>query len=241
MEFDMRAMLEEAELPIEFWDEAAEADCYMRNHVATGPMIDGEKSCPLKAFTGQTPSIDHIRKWGSKCFYYVDKKSVPAGERHDKLVNPGRVGVFMGYSEHTTKHFKVYSPERGCTIMSSRTVVKESAKGGSVDLRLQGSRLEMWHRTGDLEADREKPLTETQSLEEINVDTPTVETPSTAPTAEMPTALAEGATPDDEPMDDLQNCQGDHVEHRQETQQEEATRTVPASEPPTYFTKTSHV
>ncbi|KAG6128074.1 hypothetical protein E4U12_005440 [Claviceps purpurea] len=86
-----------------------------------------------------------------------------------------------------------------------------------------------------------EPLTETQSLEEINVDTPTVETPSTAPTAEMPTALAEGATPDDQPMDDLQNSQGDHVEHRQETQQEEATRTVPASEPPTYFTKTSHV
>ncbi|KAG6181792.1 hypothetical protein E4U27_002116 [Claviceps purpurea] len=72
-----------------------------------------------------------------------------------------------------------------------------------------------------------EPLTETQSLEEINVDTPTVETPSTAPTVEIPTALTEGATPDDQPMDDLQNSQGDHVEHRQETQQEEATRTVP--------------
>ncbi|KAG6055418.1 hypothetical protein E4U32_006318 [Claviceps aff. humidiphila group G2b] len=45
-----------------------------------------------------------------------------------------------------------------------------------------------------------EPLTETQSLEEINVDTPTVETPSTAPTVEMPTALTEGATPDDQPM-----------------------------------------
>ncbi|KAG6233290.1 hypothetical protein E4U25_005768 [Claviceps purpurea] len=84
-------------------------------------------------------------------------------------------------------------------------------------------------------------MTEAPIVAEINVDTPTVETPSTAPTVEMPTALTEGATPDDQPMDDLQNSQGDHVEHRQETQQEEATRTVPASEPPTYFTKTSHV
>lgn len=33
----MRAMLEEAELPIEFCDEAAEADCYMRNHMASRP------------------------------------------------------------------------------------------------------------------------------------------------------------------------------------------------------------
>lgn len=137
VEFDMRAMLEEAQLPIEFWDEAAEADSYMRNHTDTGPVIDGQETCPLRAFTGQTPSIDHIRKWGSKCFYYVDKKTIPANERHDKLVNPGRVGVFMGYSENTNKHFKVYSPERGYTIMSSRVVIKESVKGGSVDLRIR--------------------------------------------------------------------------------------------------------
>ncbi|CZS92418.1 related to TY4B TY4B protein [Rhynchosporium agropyri] len=137
VEFDMRAMLEEAQLPLEFWDEAAEADSYMRNRTATGPVIDNQKTCPMKAFTGETPSIDHIRKWGSKCFYYVDKKTIPANERHDKLVNPGRIGVFMGYSESTTKHFKVYSPERGSTIMSSRVVIKESSKGGSVDLRLR--------------------------------------------------------------------------------------------------------
>jgi hypothetical protein len=137
VEFDMRAMLEEAQLPIEFWDEAAEADSYMRNHTDTGPVIDGQKTCPLKAFTGETPSIDHIRKWGSKCFYYVDKKTIPANERHDKLVNPGRVGVFMGYSENTIKHFKVYSPERGYTIMSSRVLIKESVKGGTIDLRIR--------------------------------------------------------------------------------------------------------
>jgi hypothetical protein len=137
VEADMRAMLEEAQLPIEFWDEAAEADSYMRNHTATGPVIDGQKTCPLKAFTGETPSIDHIRKWGSKCFYYVDKKTIPANERHDKLVNPGRVGVFMGYSENTNRHLKVYSPERGYTIISSRVVIKESVKGGTVDLRIR--------------------------------------------------------------------------------------------------------
>lgn len=54
----MRAMLEEVELPIEFRDEAAEGDCYMRSHTATGPMIDGEKTCPLKGFTGEIPSAN---------------------------------------------------------------------------------------------------------------------------------------------------------------------------------------
>lgn len=137
VEFDVRAMLEEAELPLELWDEAAEADSYMRNRTATGPVIDNKKTCPIRAFTGEIPSIDHIRKWGSKCFYYVDRKTIPNGQRHDKLVNPGRVGVFMGYSDNTTKHFRVYSPERGSTIVVSRIIIKETSKGGSVDLRFR--------------------------------------------------------------------------------------------------------
>jgi hypothetical protein len=139
VEYDMRAMLEEAQLPIEFWDEAAEADSYIRNRICTGPEIHGQKTSPLGAFTGKTPTIDHIRKWGSKCFYYVDKKTLPANERRDKLVNPARVGVYMGHSENTTKHYKVYSPERGYTIMTSRVIIKESVKGGTVDLRIRNS------------------------------------------------------------------------------------------------------
>jgi hypothetical protein len=57
----MRAMLKDADLPIEFWDEAVEADTYMRNHTNTGPTIDGKQVSPEEAFTGKTPSIDHIR------------------------------------------------------------------------------------------------------------------------------------------------------------------------------------
>src|SRR5450631_3638611 len=109
----------------------------MRNYTDTGPIINGQKTCPLKAFTGETPLIDHIRKWGSKCFYYVDKKTIPANERHDKLVNPSRVGVFISYSENTIKHFKVYSLERGYTIILSRVLIKESIKGGAINLRIR--------------------------------------------------------------------------------------------------------
>ena len=65
---DMRAMLKDAGLPIEFWDEAVEADAYVRNRTATGPIIDGNQVSPEEAFTGKKPSIDHIRVWGSKCY-----------------------------------------------------------------------------------------------------------------------------------------------------------------------------
>jgi hypothetical protein len=39
-------MLKEAHLLIEFWDEAVEADTYMRNRTATGPVIDGMTVSP---------------------------------------------------------------------------------------------------------------------------------------------------------------------------------------------------
>jgi hypothetical protein len=74
----MRAMLKDAGLLIEFWDEAVEADTYMRNRTDTGPTIDGKRISPEEAFTGKTPSINHIRVWGSKCYSYIYPKTIPA-------------------------------------------------------------------------------------------------------------------------------------------------------------------
>jgi hypothetical protein len=59
-------------------------------------------------------------------------------KRKDKLVNPGRVGVFIGYEEETTKHFRVYSPEHSRVIRRSVMRVDELIKGGIIDLRLRG-------------------------------------------------------------------------------------------------------
>ena len=137
-EADMRAMLKEASLPLEFWDEAVEHDAYVRNRTDTGPVIQGSVVSPQEAYTGKTPSIDHIRVWGTKAYAYIHPKTVPAGQRHDKLRDTAREGVFMGCIDSTTKHFKVYCPELGYTQRFSRVVVDENVKGGSIDLRLRG-------------------------------------------------------------------------------------------------------
>jgi Reverse transcriptase (RNA-dependent DNA polymerase)/gag-polypeptide of LTR copia-type len=136
-EADMRAMLKEAGLPMEFWDEAVEHDAYIRNRTATGPVIDGSVVTPHEAFTGVTPSIDRVRVWGSKCYSYINPKTIPNGQRSDKGMDTGRVGIFMGYSPTTTKQFKVYSPELGYTHRSSRVIINEKVKGGTVELRLR--------------------------------------------------------------------------------------------------------
>ena len=112
-EAGMRAMLKEADLPLEFWDEAAEHDAYIRN---------------LRAYTGITPSIDHVKVWGHKAYAYINPKTIPAGQRHDKLRDTSRVGVFMGCTDNTTKHFKVYCPELGYTQRFSRVEVDENTK-----------------------------------------------------------------------------------------------------------------
>ncbi len=59
-EADVRALVKDSGLPMEFWDEAAEFDAYIRNRTDTGPIINGSVVSPEEAWTGKTPSIDHI-------------------------------------------------------------------------------------------------------------------------------------------------------------------------------------
>jgi hypothetical protein len=133
----MRAMLDDAEMPMEFWDEAVEADAYIRNRLPTGPTIKSKSTCPEQAYTGQKPNILNVRVWGSKAYDYVNPKTLPAKARHDKLMPRGRVGVFMGPSDSTEKQFKIYAPDLGYTRLTSVILVDEAVKGGTVDLKLR--------------------------------------------------------------------------------------------------------
>ncbi|KAI0991385.1 hypothetical protein K3495_g16802, partial [Podosphaera aphanis] len=133
----MRALLKDADLPLEFWDEAVETDVYIRNRIQTGPLKAGVQISPEEAFTGTRPDIGHIAVWGSKCVSYINPDTIARGQRTDKLVDRGRVGVFMGYSDTTNKQLRVYNPELGYTSRTSRLIVMEHIKGGTVDLRLR--------------------------------------------------------------------------------------------------------
>lgn len=135
-ENSVRAMIKEADLPLEFWDEAATTDAYIRNRVATGPEVKEKRVSPEEAYTGQIPSLDHIRVWGHKCYSHVKPESLPQTGRRDKFMDRGRVGVFMGYTE-TTAQLKMWAPDLGRIIRTNTIVVDESIKGGTVDLKLR--------------------------------------------------------------------------------------------------------
>lgn len=117
--------------------EAAETNAYLRNRTAVGPLIDGKPSSPKEAFTGQKPSIDHVRVWGCKVYLYVDPRSLPVRSRHDKLMDRGRVGVFMGYMDETDKQYRLWAPNLGRVIRTHSIRFIENKKGGDIDLNLK--------------------------------------------------------------------------------------------------------
>ena len=78
-EVSNRAMLHDAQLPIEVWDEIAMTDACLKNRTPTGPIIDDEATSPKQVYTGELPlpSIDHIKVWGCKCIAYTNPDSYP--------------------------------------------------------------------------------------------------------------------------------------------------------------------
>jgi hypothetical protein len=141
VEGDVRATLIDAKLLIEFWDEAVEARTYVQNRLPGGVGLSTPDYTfsPEEAYTGtKNQQADHIHAFGTKCYAYVDPKSLPKGTRTDKLMPRGRVCVFMGYSETTAKQFKVYAPDLGYTTRSAVVDWDEGVQGGTVDLKIRG-------------------------------------------------------------------------------------------------------
>jgi hypothetical protein len=133
-------MLKGQGLPLEFWDEAAVTGAYVRNRIMNGPKAGDKIFSPYEAFYGQAPTIDHFRKFGCQAVGYVDPKSLPAHDkRNPKQVDKGRLGVFMGYVNETTKQWRLYAPDLGRTITVSTIDFLESKKGGDLDLRIRGA------------------------------------------------------------------------------------------------------
>jgi hypothetical protein len=86
------------------------------------------------------PNIDYLKPFGCKYYGYVDPKSLPANGRIDKLIMPGRLSVFIGYSKETIKQVKMYTPDLGYIIKVIRVDFKEEILGGTVDLIIRGAK-----------------------------------------------------------------------------------------------------
>jgi hypothetical protein len=86
------------------------------------------------------PDIDHLKPFGYKYYGYVDLKSLPANRRIDKLIMPGRLSVFIGYSKETIKQVKIYTLDLEYIIKVTRVDFKEEIPDGTINLIIKGAK-----------------------------------------------------------------------------------------------------
>ena len=132
----VRAMLEDSNMPVEFWLEALDACTVMRNALPNRPGVDGFKVSPNEAFTGKRPSALHFRVWGCKAVVYIDAKSQLARMRSDKLMNRGKDAVFIGYVPDTSKMWQFWEPDMRDIRTHNNAVWFENEKGGDMTLNV---------------------------------------------------------------------------------------------------------
>ena len=150
----IRSLLFDSSLPPEFWGEAAQTACYLRNRLPLGDS-HGAKT-PYELWTGFKPSIEHLRVFGCVVHTYI-----PSVKRA-KLESTSRRGIFVGYCS-TSKQFRVYFPILKTAERVSHLIFLENEKGGQL-LKNSHQYKKGWESPIDLEsmnqliADTDKPV-----------------------------------------------------------------------------------
>src|SRR6266536_5487429 len=139
-------MLDDAELLVEFWCKAAEAQAYTCARMRKGPVvvedvIDEISRKPFEveykisleeAYTCKVLKVyDHIKTWGCKVITYVTRASLLG--RQDKFMPTGREGIFIGYNENTTAYYCVYTPNMHTTVILSNVKFFKDLLGSLID------------------------------------------------------------------------------------------------------------
>jgi hypothetical protein len=108
-----RAVLIEANLSMNLWAEIARAVCYIYNRSPKA----GLPKTPIEMFTGDRPSVAHLRILGCEAYVHVPK------EKRNKLQPTAQKGICVGYLG-ATKGWKVLVNGK---IVVSRDVVFDEA------------------------------------------------------------------------------------------------------------------
>ena len=116
-----RCMIEDSRLTKPFRGYAVTTAAHIHNRL---PSRSHEDKSPLEHWTGETPSIGHLRVFGSVTYMHIP------GETRKKLDPRSRKCILVGYDESSSrKAYRVYDPEQKRTISSRDVIIDESAIG----------------------------------------------------------------------------------------------------------------
>ena len=79
-------------LPKKFWAEALSTAVYLRNHSPTKAVTG---MTPFEAWTGEKPSVDHLRTFGCTAYAHIAK------DKRKKLDLKARKYILLGYGNET--------------------------------------------------------------------------------------------------------------------------------------------
>ena len=82
-----RSMLSGAGLGQELWALAVDTACYLKNRSPTSALVD---KTPYEVWSGQKPSVAHLRVFGCEAFMHVPK------EKRSKLDNKAENASLLG-------------------------------------------------------------------------------------------------------------------------------------------------
>ena len=138
----IRSLLFNSSLSSEFWSEAAQTACYLRNRL---PLRDSHRAKTLyELWTEFKPFIEHLRVF--ECMVYTYISSI----KWVKLKSTSHCQIFIEYCS-TSKQFKVYFSISKTAERVSHLIFLENEKGGQL-LKNSHQYKKGWKSSIDLES-----------------------------------------------------------------------------------------
>ena len=108
-------MMARAKVPKKLWTEAVMTACYIRNRLPTTSL---HGKTPYEAWSGNVPSVSHIRKFGCLVYRHIPKKT------RRKLDNKAMKGILVGYVSESGM-YRVYHPQKDSIAVSRDLLIFE--------------------------------------------------------------------------------------------------------------------
>ena len=111
-------MLKSKRMPKEFWAEVVQCAIYVHNRC---PHTKLDDQTPQEAWSGQKPTISHLKVFGSVAYAHIPD------QKRTKLEDKSKRYIFIGYDEKT-KWYKLLDPINKMVIVSHDVRVNEASE-----------------------------------------------------------------------------------------------------------------
>jgi transposase InsO family protein len=102
IEETVKALLNDQDLSMFLWGEAAMTAIYVQNR---NPHRILKDMTPEEAFSGKKPNVENLRIFGCQVYSHIPK------DKRNKLEPSGKKGIFVGYSD-SSKAYRIYIPDQ---------------------------------------------------------------------------------------------------------------------------------